>query len=452
MTKSTKKNRILLISYLFPPAGGIPVQRILSLARFLPENDYEVHVLCCSNPGVPTMDPGLVERVPKEVGIHRVFSPELSFEARQKFWSILSPGSRRKSAAGAAPAAAPAQQQAPSLLKRAIQGVLHRIYCPDPEVLWVPFARRAARRIVREHNIDTVLITMPPYSSILVGLDLKELFGDALTLVADFRDEWLDYYLNAFPFYRNAHIQKRAAQIERRTAEVADLIVAVTPTVQEQMRKRYPDIPASKFGLVWNGYDALALGEFQPRPHGLGADRTLISYAGTMHETSSPKQYFEALDRLPEALRNRVVTRMIGRVTADLEHLLHGRKTEIQRYGFRPQNEAFQLLEETDFLLLIQHHVPSLPGKAFEYLALGKPILAVTPAGGELARLMEATQAGLWADPGDPAGMERMLTAAIESKPGQTGLGRQTDQIERFDRRNLTSEYARLMRECRGRM
>ena len=54
--------------------------------------------------------------------------------------------------------------------KKPTQGVMRRIYCPDPEVLWVPFATRAARKIVRAYGIDTMLITMPPYSSILVGL------------------------------------------------------------------------------------------------------------------------------------------------------------------------------------------------------------------------------------------------------------------------------------------
>lgn len=451
-TQTTKKrNRILLVSYLFPPAGGIPVQRILSLARFLPENDYEVHVLCCSNPGVPTMDPSLLERVPKEVRIHRVFSPELSFAARQRVWSILSPGGGKKAAAPAATTAVVAAPGSPSLLKRMVQGVMRRIYCPDPEVVWVPFATRAARKIVREYGIDTMLITMPPYSSILVGLQLKKELGDALTLVADFRDEWLDYYLHAFPFYRSAHIQKRAAAIERETAERADLIVAVTPTVQEQMRARYPDVEAEKFGLVWNGYDPLALEGFcrEGRKHDLGEGKVLVSYAGTMHETSSPKQYFEALDRLPEEVRGRVVTRMIGRVTDDLEYLLHGRKCEIQRFGFLPQKEAFRMLEETDYLLLIQHHAPSLPGKAFEYLGMGKPILAIAAPGSELARLIDETGAGMWADPGDLAAVERMLTAAAEGHGGPTA--RDGSVVERFDRRNLTREYARLMRGAKRR-
>jgi glycosyltransferase involved in cell wall biosynthesis len=394
------------------------------------------------------MDPSLLDRVPKEVQIHRVFSPEFSFEVRQKFWSLVAPGkgSRKKGSTTAiGDPKGNTDNRPPGLLVRFMQGVMRRIYCPDPEVLWGPFALRAARKLVREHGIDTVLITLPPYSSILVGLKLKKEFP-ALNLVADFRDEWLEYYLNAFPFYRSDYIRRHATRIERETAEQANLIVTVTPAIHKQMRERYSDLPAEKFALVSNGYDSLALAGFKRRPHRL-AGRVVVSYAGTMHESSSPRQYFDALDKLPEHLRRRVQTRMIGRVTEDQEHLLHGRRSDIERLGFVPQNKAFELLEESDYLLLIQHHSPSLTGKVYEYLAMGIPILAITATEGELAKVMEQTKAGLWADPDDPEGIAQMLTKAITAPDtGESVASPQWDQIERFDRRNLTREYSQLMR------
>src|ERR1017187_6858188 len=45
--------KILIISYLFPPMGGIGVQRALSLAKYLPYCGYEVHVLKAMNAGGP---------------------------------------------------------------------------------------------------------------------------------------------------------------------------------------------------------------------------------------------------------------------------------------------------------------------------------------------------------------------------------------------------------------
>ena len=45
--------KILIVSYLFPPVGGIGVQRALSMAKYLPRCGYEVYVLKAGNAGGP---------------------------------------------------------------------------------------------------------------------------------------------------------------------------------------------------------------------------------------------------------------------------------------------------------------------------------------------------------------------------------------------------------------
>ncbi len=433
-------SKLLLISYLFPPAGGVPVQRALSLARYLPRNGYEVHVLCCRNPGIPTLDPSLVKRIPPEVRVHRAFSPELPFRARQAVWALLAP--KRKTAAPVVQASQPAGQ--PSAIKKGIQAVMRRVFCPDPEVVWVPFALRRARQVIRRYGIDTVMITVPPFSALIVGLRLKQEFPH-IKFVADFRDEWLDYYLNEFEFYKGGYMRTRSTAIERDVATQASLIASVTPGIVEIMQRRYPDLPATKFGLVYNGYDSEQFADFKARPHGTG--KVVITYAGTLHPTSSPKPYFDALDNLPDNLRAHVETRLMGRVTDGEAPHLENRKSVIREYGFLPQREVFRHLEETGYLLLIQNYAPALGGKIFEYLATGKPILAITHEHGEVARLLKETGGGLWADPSTPGAIEAMLTRAVEAVlQGKPVCGLDRSSVERFDRRNQAAEYARLMR------
>ena len=50
--------KLLIINYLFPPAGGIAVQRALSLAKYLPQFGFEVHVLSAGNAAAPVQNPG----------------------------------------------------------------------------------------------------------------------------------------------------------------------------------------------------------------------------------------------------------------------------------------------------------------------------------------------------------------------------------------------------------
>ena len=134
--------KILLVSYLFPPNGGIAVQRALSFAKYLPPLGYEVHVLKGRNASGPVQDPGLLRHIPAEVRIHQAFTPEIPFHFRQKIWSLLA--RNRRPAAKPAATPAPAGPSRPSLPARLIR----RILCPEPEILWVPFA---VRKLAKAH-------------------------------------------------------------------------------------------------------------------------------------------------------------------------------------------------------------------------------------------------------------------------------------------------------------
>src|ERR1044072_7498439 len=132
--------RVLLISYLFPPMGGIGVQRALSIARYLPDMGFELHVLRAPNAAGPVMDPALSKLVPDAVQLHGAFTPEVPFALRQKAWQWLNRGKSNP----AVQTTTPVSGKRPPLVNQIVRKVL----APEPEILWVPFALRAAKRIV----------------------------------------------------------------------------------------------------------------------------------------------------------------------------------------------------------------------------------------------------------------------------------------------------------------
>src|SRR4051794_39732621 len=174
--------RLLLISYLFPPAGGIAVQRALSLAKYLPDCGYEIHVLRAYNAAQPVYDPGLLEHIPGSVRVHGAFTPEIPFTIRQKLWHKMR---GQGQPAGTAQAAGAAQK--PSWWKATAVDMVRWVLCPEPEILWVPFAVRKAWSLVKQFKIDTVLVKAPPFSAFLVGVELKKR-APHLRLISDFRD------------------------------------------------------------------------------------------------------------------------------------------------------------------------------------------------------------------------------------------------------------------------
>jgi glycosyltransferase involved in cell wall biosynthesis len=435
-------SRLLLISYLFPPAGGIGVQRALSLAKYLPECGFEIHVLKARNAAVPAHDAGLLEQIPPSVRVHEAFTPELPFAFRQKLWKWFSRDKSRMATTSGEPA------RRAAWWKRAPLEMGRRILCPEPEILWVPFALRRARAIVRKYDIEAVLVTAPPFSAFLVGTALKREFPH-LKLISDFRDEWLSYYLKDFDFQSGDYTRRRAEGIERETVESSDLVVAVAGSSLAAIRQRYPDQPEGKFRCISNGYDPEAFAGFTPRKH--GGTKVLITYVGTVYKPASPRYFLDALDGLPEEIRSRVETRFIGRIAEGERGVFDSRKSDVRILEFMPQAEARRYMEDTDYLLLNMTNDITLPGKLFEYLATGKPILALSPAGGEVDRILTQTGAGWCVEPNDPVAIRKVLLRLCDpAGDGQGSITPNLEAIRRYERPRLASEYGEAIHSLSG--
>jgi glycosyltransferase involved in cell wall biosynthesis len=429
---------VLIVSYLFPPMGGIAVQRALSLARYLPRCGYEVHVLKARNAAGPVYDPSLLNHVPDSISIHSAFTPEIPFELRQKIWKWMSRGT---GSAGPSSSSTAKPARGPSLATRLAQ----RVFCPEPEILWVPFAVRAARSIVRRHSIDVVLVTAPPFSAFLVGTAVKGSFPN-VKLISDFRDEWLTFYLNNNEFQSSAHTRRRAAEIERATVQLSDLVVAVTESSLQEIRGRYPEQPDAKFRCLPNGYDPMVFADFRPRQH--EGKKVIVTHVGTVYKNASPRFYLQALDNLPEEVRDRFETRFIGRVADSERPFLEASRSALRILGFMPQAEAFRYMEETDYLLLTMTDSISMPGKFYEYMATGKPILALSPPNGEVQQILRETGAGWCVEPGDqPAIRQMLLRASGQPQTGRCEYQPDWEAIRRYERPRLVEEYGGLIRE-----
>lgn len=427
------RRRVLLLSYVFPPVGGIMVQRVLSFARYLPDHQIDVCVLTCRNPATPVYDQALVGLVPPHVRVFRAFTPEPPFYLRKKVWAL----------AAGRPSEPRGTPSPPSWWQTALRKRVQRVLSPDAQVLWAPFARRAAARLIARHEIDTVLVTAPPFSLFLVGNALKRRFPH-LTLISDFRDEWLRFMLTEFEFMGQEATRDLAASIERETVELSDRVLAVTRSSLTEIRRRYPEQPAEKFAFVPNGFDPAV---FQTLPAPVRADdRVVIAHVGTAYKTSTPRYFLAALDVLPPAIRARVEVRFIGRVAETEAELFRSARLGVRTLGFVPQAEIAEHLSDAQYLLLTMTNDFSLPGKLFEYLAMGRPILALSPAGGEVDRLISATGGGWCVPHTDPVAIGRALEEMVLAVDDPGRLPARRDAvISRFERPRVAADLASLI-------
>ena len=432
--------KLLIVSYVFPPYGGITVQRALSFAKYLPQEGIEVHVLTASNAAGPVRDPALLRHIPQGVAVHRTPTLEPPFYLRKKVWDLLR--RERKPDAGIASEGLPA---GPGGMTAAIRKSVKRILMPDPQVLWKPLAIRAACRIIKRHRIDTVLVTAPPFSVFLIGNAIKRRFPE-IRLVSDFRDEWLRFYLTDFDFLNDAETRRRAEQIELETIESSDLVLAVTASSLNEIRGRYAAQPDSKFAVLPNGYDPEALHAAGPHSHGLPG-KVVVTHIGTAYRTASPSYYLDALDNLPESIRSRFESRFIGRISETEAEVLKNRKSDVRLLGFLPQEQALRYAGESDYLLLTMTNGFSLPGKLFEYLATGIPVLALSPSGGEVDRLLACTHGGWCVPHDDPQSISRLLMKAAERIDGNPpGFEPDWEAIRAYERPRLARRLAGILR------
>jgi len=379
------------------------------------------------------VDTELTNLIPEDVQVHRTWTLEPPFHLRKKLWSgVNSPTASSKADNGFVAAT-----------KLILARKIKQFICPDPQILWYPFAIRRASKLIREEGIQTALVTAPPFSAFLIVNELKRRFPHLCT-IADVRDEWLQYFVKEFVFRDDEYIAARAAEIERTTVESCDRVVSVTATSLKEIRSRYPDQPSHKFVLIPNGYDPIAFSEFRSRPH--QTDKLVVTYTGTVYKPCSPKAYLDALDGLPQ-IRSDFQTRFVGRITEEFDRsIFEHRQSSLRLIDFVPHKDAVLFMEESDVLLLPWVDRFNIPGKVFEYLVTGKPILALCYPDSEVARVINETASGWCVNPEDVVAIQRALTE-IHALGGKYPLNRNWEAIRRYERPRLAAEYAQIIRD-----
>jgi glycosyltransferase involved in cell wall biosynthesis len=431
---------VLLITFSFPPAGGVGVLRALSLAKYLPDNGIRVDVLTARNAPAVGKDSALMRQVPESVTVHRTWTLDLPFWLRKSVKKVV--------AGGGAKAAGVSQTVAKD--KNPLKQFIGNLLLPDPQVGWLPFALPAAEKIIRDRKIDVVLITVPPFSSVRLATRLRKLFP-SLPIAVDFRDEWLSTTIDLVSFNNNSRARMVAHKAEAEAVRDATAVVLVTEAARKELQRRYPGVPAAKFHCIPNGFDTVMTA---PEPVANSEEqKTVLTYIGTVYGSTDPRTFVQAVQGLPPEVRSRLWVRFIGHIEAPAyREALMSLGDTVELRGFIPQAEALRAIQDTTYLLLITHDRINVAAKFYDYLGGGKPILGAVHPDGDVRRLLEETGAGWWADVNDVEAIRRVLIDAVERRPALGEVFRpDRERIAAYHRRPLAQRYAALLREMASR-
>jgi len=421
-----KNHKVLIATYYWPPSGGPGVHRYLKFTKYLFDFGIEPIVLTVKNPTYPFRDESLATEIPKKLKVYK----SKTFEP---FWIYSK--LKGKKLEHIKPTV---EIESDSLTASLGSWIRANFFIPDARAGWLLAARPQAESLVKQHNIQTVITTGPPHSFHFIGKHLQKKFG--IRWLADFRDPWTQVYYNQI-LPRTFVADKIDEILEKSILGKADEVIAVTPSQAENYRKIFE----RDYHIITNGFDPEDFkcnGTIKKHSSSI-----LIRHIGNIRVAAVPEIFLKAI----KALENKIDLKVefIGDNNPRLEKLI--KKFQLQDTVFlkkyQPHKMATKKMTEADILVLylpdvddISHHIP---GKLFEYIGSGRPVLMLGPVDGDSAAILEEQQAGIACDIND----SEAITKALEKLIKQISSAARSIDMENhpYSTIQLTKRLSRLI-------
>lgn len=264
---------------------------------------------------------------------------------------------------------------------------------PDRWISWWPGAVFTGMGMIQRYRPSAIMSTFPIATAHRIGLSLHKRSG--LPWVADFRDSMTE------PGYpRDPMTWKVQRRLEERTVHACTKAVFTTEPTRQMYADRYPDIPASRWAVIENGFDEenfrAAETGLEQAPKGNAGPITLVHSGILYPKERDPRPFFAAVAQLKragviDAKRLRIVFRATGSddlyipILADLDIGDIVRLEPVVAY-----RDALREMLGAEGLLLFQGEVCNhqIPAKIYEYYRSGRPILALIDHAGISATML----------------------------------------------------------------
>lgn len=433
--------KVLIITYYFPPSGGAGVQRMLKLVKYLREFGWEPVVYTAKNAAYPVLDPTLEKDIPEGIKIyrHKIWEP---YELYKK---LIGQKKERAVYSGFI-----SENNKASFLQKLSIWIRGNFFIPDARCFWIQPSIKFLVSELKKDPVDAIISSGPPHTTHMIAMGIKEKLN--IPWLADFRDPW-----TCIDFYDQLMLTRRADAKHRRLEKQVLLNADVIVTVSRHWAEDFKKLSGRKIEVVTNGFDE---DDFQINPeagyHGTGGGmhrKFTIAHIGSLNKDRNHSALWEALKELCEEhedFREKLVIQLIGKndfsVYADIEK--NQLNSNLQRIDYLSHNEVGVYQQQASVLFLPLNDTPNvlgiIPGKLFEYLAAGRPILLIGAVEGDSAGIVKEANAGVVCDFTDQSKIKteifRMFSLWKEGKLQVEGKG-----VEQYSRRKIAEKIAGLL-------
>jgi glycosyltransferase involved in cell wall biosynthesis len=454
MPEGITTKKVLVIAYIFPPLARAGVHRTVRFVRYLAPLGWDTTVLTANEAYYPAdspVDRELVKKIPAAV---KVESTKI-FGGFNKLLELKNRSNRqvKSEGRGAKNERQPAtsnQRRATSLWQRSKDLITDAMTIPDKDVNWLPYALTAALQLNRRERFEVIYSTAPPFTGHLVAYLVKKFTG--LPWVADFRDPWARAPWKAE--LMDGTLRGRAAEVlEAKFVHAADRVILNTEWAARDFAEFYGPATAKKFIVIPNGFDPE---DFTNVPQvDKKSNKLVITHTGSLYRKRDPGRFFEALGKLlttGEIKADEIELRFVGGIAPELYQSFRYAEALQQILQTIPpvsHRESLQFQAESDVLLILQPGTSvSIPGKIFEYIAMRKKILALTPDGAT-AEVVREHGLGLVVNPEDtPAIQSTLLQLVKEFRNGGVKSPGLDGAFQKYDGVRLTQQLHEELRRC----
>ncbi len=423
-------NKIVIITYYWPPAGGPGVQRWLKFVKYLPDFGFQPIVYIPENPSYPIIDENLLSEVSNETIIlrNKIVEP-------YQWASFLSKNKTKKISSGIIP-----NKKKQTFLDQLLLSIRGNIFIPDARVLWVKPSVKYLEKYISENGITTIITSGPPHSLHLIGLELKQKLN--VKWVADFRDPWTTIgYHKAFKlleFAANKH-----KQLENKVLNNADLILVTSPSTRAEFKK----ITSKPIEVITNGYDVEKIG------NQIVDKKFSLAHIGSFLSERNPRILWESISELIREnplFASHFQLKLIGAISQEVldSIALFQLQNYVNNLGYVSHDEAIVHQKKSQVLLLIEINSEDtksiIPGKLFEYLVSERPIIGVGPKGCDFAEIIIDTNTGVFVDYSEKEKLKNYIanyfSLFLEGNLKSNGVG-----LQKYSRKNLTEKLANVL-------
>lgn len=375
--------RILIITYYWPPSGGIGVLRCLKFAKYLHKMGHQIIIYTTSNGHYPYIDFSNDKDIPKGIEIlkTKIWEPYSIYKfitGKKKNENVNNVFSSTNDKRG--------------LMYHFSVWLRSNFFIPDARAFWINKSVKFLNEYLKKKPVDIVISNGPPHTNTRIACQLKK--GNHFHWHADFQDPWTQV-----DYFSQLHLTKRSLkkhlQMEQDVFNTADTISIVS----NNWKKDLESIGAKNVNVIEWGYDEDDYKQINRIPD----IKFSITHSGIWGFDRNAKIFFQVLKEIINEnieFKTLLEIKVIGEL--DVSVLMEIKKCNLEPYvnnlGFVNRKLAIQESLNSQILLLLLNQqnnaIGRIPGKLFEYLALQRPIIVLGPGKCDSGDIVTKTKSG----------------------------------------------------------